>query len=189
MSVACIVIASQKRQGLLDAAILPSILPQWFNEVVVVGDYHSGDGYRHLPFAPVTGTTTDALFKRDVGLAATKSDFLCYLCDDHRLHPDFARDLQSILSGCKQRDVVVPARYCVADGVRVPLNMGAPDYVGGHAGIFPRDLLRQVPWSVAPWHPNWDVLHSRMLLQHGAHLHFQQDRLYIEDIEGGTPWR
>ena len=86
-------IASAKRRQLLDELVLPSVVAQSFDECVVVGDFHSGAGWRHLPFRPLTGSTIDALFKRDVGTVATSSDWLFYLCDDHRVHPDFSQDL------------------------------------------------------------------------------------------------
>lgn len=196
MSVACIIIASRKRETLLDQLILPSALAQYFDELVVVGDYHSGDGWRHLPFPPLTGSTIDAQFKRDVGTLATKSDWLVYLCDDHRLHPDFSKDLAAFMQEATPgpKDIIVPARFCVRNEEKIGLNMGYPGYmgrayVGGHAGVFHRDLIREVPWSIAPWNPNWDFFHTRICIERGANLHFLNDRLYIEDIEPESrPW-
>ena len=93
-----------------------------------------------------------------------------------------------------QKDVIVPARFCERKGEKIGLNMGWPGYlgrpyVGGHGGIFPRTLIQEVPWSVAPWAPEWDYVHSRMLLDHGANFHFQSASCYIEDIEPNSePW-
>ena len=196
MRIACIIIASRNRGKLLDELVLPSVVAHGFDEVVVVGDFHSGSGWRHLPFPPLTGTTVDAQLKRDVGTAATSSDVLLFLCDDHRLHPDFSQDLAVILTEqpLGPTDIIIPARFCVRESEKIGLNMGYPGYmgrmyVGGHAGIFPRTLLQQVPWSIAPFHPNWDFYHSRILVERGAVLRYQSDRLFIEDIEPGTePW-
>jgi hypothetical protein len=191
-TVACVVIASAKRLQLLDDLIMPSVTAQCFDEIVVVGDYHSGEGWRHLPFRPVFGNTIDALWKRDVGTVATSSDYIVYLCDDHRLHPDFSKDLAKVLSE-NPKNVFAPARFCIRNKKHIGLNMGFhadPDraYIGGHCGIFPRSAIQQVPWGISPLHANWDYLHSRALLGHGFILCFFHDACFIEDIEGGTPW-
>lgn len=183
VTVACVIIASEKRRALLEKQILPSVVIQPFNEVVVVGDYRSGLGYRHLPFPRLTGTTVDAQFKRDIGTVATTSEWIVYLCDDHRLDADFAKNLRQ--AGLNEKGIGVPTRYTVRD-TEIPLNMG-DGYCGGHAGVFHRGAIQQVPWSVTPWHPNWDYIHSRMLLERGYEL-VELPTCRIEDIEGGMPW-
>jgi hypothetical protein len=196
MSLACVIIATAKRRALLDELVLPSVIAQGFDETVVVGDYHSGDGWRHLPFRPLTGTTIDALFKRDVGAVATKSDWLFYLCDDHRVHPDFSKDLLQLMQETPfgPKDIIVPARFCTRGEEKIGLNMGWPGYLGraycgGHGGIFPRAMVQDVPWSLAPWDPQWDYHYSRMMLDRGYAMHFQSNSCYIEDVEPNSePW-
>jgi len=196
MTIACVVIASLKRRALLDELVMPSVVAQGFDEVVVVGDFHSGDGWRHLPFASLTGSTIDALFKRDVGTAATSSDWILYLCDDHRIHPDFSKDLLQLMreNTFGPKDVIVPARFCTRGEEKIGLNMGWPGYlgrayIGGHGGIFPRAAVQDVPWSLAPWSPQWDYLHSRILLERGYNFHYQSASCYIEDVDpNGEPW-
>lgn len=196
MTIACIVIASLKRRMLLDELIMPSILAQSFDEVMVVGDFHSGPGWRHLPFRPLTGSTIDALFKRDLGAMATSSDWLFYLCDDHRVHPDFSKDLATLMQGRTfgPKDVIVPARFCERNGEKIGLNMGWPGYLGqaycgGHGGIFPRAAVQDVPWSLAPWDPQWDFHYSRILLDRGYQFHYMSGDCFIEDIEPESePW-
>jgi hypothetical protein len=176
--------------------VLPSVVAQGFDEVVVVGDFHSGDGWRHLPFRPLTGSTIDALFKRDVGAVATTSKWLFYLCDDHRVHPDFSKDLCQLMQDVTfgPKDIIVPARFCTRGEEKIGLNMGWPGYlchayIGGHGGIFPRAAVQEVPWSVAPWHPNWDYYHSRILLDRDYQFHYQSASVYIEDVDPhGEPW-
>ena len=182
--IACIVIASAKRLQLWDELVLPSVLAQQFSEVVVVGDYHSGEGYRHIPFASVTGTTVDALFKRDVGTVATSCEQVFYLCDDHRI------SVCAMPRSESRNDIIVPGRFCERAHETVVLNMGAPDYCGGHGGIFPRAAIRAVPWSAAPWHPNWDYLHSRMLADRGFAFRFMDSAVLIQDVDSnGEPWK
>lgn len=196
MSLACIIIASQKRRALLDELVLPSVVAQRFDEVVVVGDFHSGPGWRHLPFRPLTGNTIEALFKRDVGTVATSSDWLLYLTDDHRLHPDFSHDLAEFMytTSLGPKDIIVPGRFCQRNGEQIGLNMGWPGYMGhaycgGHGGIFPRAAIQELPWSLAPWHPNWDYMHSRILMERGYQFHYQSGSCLLEDVEpNGEPW-
>jgi hypothetical protein len=194
ITVACVVIASLKRRQLLDDLIMPSVIEQGFDEVVVVGDFHSGEGWRHLPFRPVFGNTIDAQWKRDVGAVATRSSHIVYLCDDHRLHPDFSRDFAATAPQERTKTIVVPTRFTVRDGKHIGLNMGWPGYMGkpyagGHCGIFPRIAIESVPWGVAPLHPNWDFFHTQVLLEHGFTFTFMSDSCFIEDIEpGAEPW-
>jgi hypothetical protein len=191
--IACIVIASAKRKHLMYERVMPSVLNQGFDEVVVVGDFQSGDGYRHLPVQALTNSTRDAQVKRDVGTMATTSDFLVYLCDDHALAPDFLKQLpiarRAHSKGLQYWQIGVPSRFCKRDGETVPLNMGLPDYCGGHAGVFSRKAIQELPWSVAPFHPNWDVLHSRMLTSRGYEL-IELPDCFVEDLEPeAQPWR
>src|SRR3989449_274952 len=139
-SVACIVIASAKRSQLLDEQVLPSVLAANFAEVVVVGDYVAGRGYRYLPVPPLTRTTTDALVKRDVGTLATTAPWLFYLSDDHAVRHVHTPPEHWL-------DIGVPLRFCALNGNRIPLNMGLDKrdqngpYCAGHAGLFHRYLI------------------------------------------------
>ena len=195
LTVACIVIASKKRRALLDELVMPSVVAQGFDETVVIGDFHSGDGWRHLPFPPLLGTTVDAQMKRDIATMATNSDWLVYLCDDHRLDHYFSRDLLELMQrGLGPTDIVVPSRFCIREGKQIGLNMGWPGYLGqaycgGHAGVFPRAAIQDVPWMLAPWHPQWDFFHSRILLERGYTFHYQTGTVMIEDVEpNAEPW-
>lgn len=171
---AVVLITAGKRTKLVDDLILPSVLGQGFREVVVVGTHHEGAGYRYLPVPSVTGTTVDALIKRDVGAVATVSDTLLYLSDDHLLLDGWAAEWERWHD--QPWDVLVPARYAVRDGALVPINNGchpkdpnAP-YCAGHAGLFRRRVLQARPWMAAPHDLFWDLGHSRQLLRSGFTL-------------------
>lgn len=173
-NLACILVTRGTRAALVDSHILPSILGQGFGEVVVVGTHHEGDGYRYLNVPSVTGTTVDALIKRDVGAVATAADALLYLSDDHLLLDGWAAEWERWHD--QPWDVLVPARYAVRDGALVPINNGthpkdphAP-YCAGHAGLFRRRVLRTRPWMAAPHDLFWDLGHSRQLLRSGYAL-------------------
>jgi hypothetical protein len=186
-TIACIVISGGSRITLLDELVIPSITGQGFDEVVVVGPYHSGKGYRHLPVPDITKTTNDALIKRDVGTAATTSEVLVYLSDDHRLDPFFGIALREKLPD--KRTIGVPTRFTNRGPKMIHLNMGIQDgYCGGHGMVIHRTAVQEVPWTVCPFHRNWDVLHTRMLTARGYEL-VQLDDCLIEDVEkGARPW-
>lgn len=190
MSVACAIISTERRWVLVNDLILPSVLGQGFDEVVVVGDGESGDGYRHLMVPAVTNTTIDALMKRDTATAATDSDVLVYLCDDHRLHPMFLVTLQSKYLHDETWDALAPQRFCLRDGQLCYLNMGQGEqYVGGHAVVCRRNLIREVPWMTAPHIAFWDKAQSYRWRGHGATIRYADNDLLIEDVErGATPW-
>ena len=191
-SIACALIVSQKRAELARDQIMPTLLNQGFDEVVAVGDFWSGEGYRHLSIPPITRTTVDALIKRETALSATKSEVIVYVCDDHRLSANFALVLRENYLSDRRWGYLIPNRFCIRDGKFLSLNMGASeDYCGGHAGIFRRDALRKVPWMVAPLDPPylWDKWHSHMLNAQGVTFREASGDLLVEDIEPlGRPW-
>lgn len=190
MSLAVVVIASEKRKDLL-SIILDSIFPQQPEELVVVGDFAATavGNWRYFKVEPITRTTIDALVKRDVGWAATESDAVLFLSDDHRVPPDFLAVYRDRYEDCEW-DMLCPSRYTKRGDVAIPLNMGRDQgYIGGHAGIYRRRCAQLLPWSAGPHHLNWDVLHTRALVAKGASLQYADPDLAVEDIEpGATPW-
>lgn len=190
-SLAVVVIASEKRKDTTFPLVMKSILDQEPDEIVSVGDFEfPGEFWRHLVCAPLTRTTVDALVKRDVGIVATESENILFLCDDHALTPDFVQVFKKKYEPDQTWDFLAPSRFTVRNGVSIPLNMGkAQHYVGGHGGIYRREVCAMLPWSCAPHHPNWDVLHSQELVNRGCALAYADVDLSIEDIEpGATPW-
>lgn len=215
MSLAAVLIVSQKRARLVQEKILPVVLKNGFDEVVVVGDFWDGDGYRYLPVAPLTRSTTDALVKRDVGTLATRSDYLLYLCDDHVPDSGFVDRFQGYTGDRNGWDVLVPARFCHVQNLKVPLNTGGnpmlpslenPEdavfaasrawhtpptsgYCAGHAGVFRRDLIQRCPWTAMPHDRLWDVFASQIQQQMGAKFVWAPD-LAVFDLEvEAMPWR
>ena len=196
MSVACIIIAGGKRTRLIDEKILPSVLPQGFDEVLVVGEHHAdGTAYRYLHVPDLTRTTNDALVKRDVGTVATDARILVYLSDDHGLAPDFLDTLRAVAETSRW-DVMIPSRWCrhPASGAPIRLNMGAEAsvpvlYCGGHGGIFRRWVIQSCPWTAMPHDRLWDLMASQIQRALGAQfVHVPQ--VAIEDLTPETePWK
>lgn len=183
----CVIVMSAKRAIQLGEQVLTSVLRQrCFGEVFVVGDYWPGEGYRYLPVPPLTGTTVDALVKRDCATVASRADAILYLCDDHALLGEWALEWPAYAQA--NWGVLVPARYTDLDGTLVEINNGMDPrdpngpHCGGHAGIYRREVLRRYPWSSAPHHPNWDLLHSRHVAAGGWTLATAPD-LRVCDID------
>lgn len=185
---ACIIISDGRRRSLVETKVLPSVLPQGFDEVIVVGDHCAGERYRYLHVPPLTNTTTDALVKRDVGTLAANCDYLTYLCDDHALHWDFATQVRAFCGATW--DVLVPSRWVEhPSSGRIQIPMGeAEGYCGGHGGVFRRWVIEARPWTTMPHHRLWDVLSSQEQLKIGARFVYVPS-VAIEDLEPeNRPW-
>lgn len=192
-SLAVVVIASEKRKDTTFPQVIQSVLEQdtLIDEIVTVGDFEfPTTHWHHLHCGKLTGTTIDALVKRDAGVVATESENILFLSDDHRLAPKFVETFRARYGPDHTWDLLAPARFTKRNGVSIPLNMGqVQGYIGGHGGIYRRAICRMLPWSCAPHHPNWDVLHSHELVNRGCWLAYADPDLAIEDIEpGAQPW-
>jgi hypothetical protein len=187
MSLAIVVIASEKRMNSTFPMVMQSVLDENPDEVVCVADFHNAGPWRHIMVPAFTKTTLDALIKRDVGFVATQSDTVMYLSDDHALHPGF---VQAFRDHDQEWDILVPLRYTLKDGAAVKLNMGAATkYCAGHGGLFKRICGHILPWTACIPHPNWDVIHSHHLIANGLTIKYAHD-LAILDVEpGAQPWR
>lgn len=193
-TIAAVIVAGPNRHDLITEKVLPSVMGHPFTEILVVGDYREGSGYRYLHVPAVLGTTVDGLIKRDTAAVATSAEVLVYLCDDHRLSPTFWDDLQGYLP--EAWDLLAPSRYTMRENTVIPLNMGQREgYIGGHGIVARRSALRLLPW-MAGLHQGdaarvWDVTHTHEARRRGVRVAYAPDGvLGIEDIEpGATPWR
>ena len=198
MTYACVVVASEARKGLVTSHVVPSVLDQGFDQVIVATDYHSADTTLYV--STRTHSTLDALDRRQAAFELTTTDYVVYVSDDHILADGFLADLR-LAAGY---DILVPWRYTVRDGQVIPLNMGQggkPDrdrnYCAGHAGIYTREILDRHPWtqdSLA--HPYWDVEHSWLVLDAGGTICYcsPESRIRVQDVEhvlnpASEPWK
>lgn len=190
MSLAVVVIASEKRRETTFRSVLESVLRQAPDEIVVVADFPcEAKGVRSLVVPAMLRNTIDALVKRDVGYMATTADHICYLCDDHELAPDFVRCYMERYANRPDWDLLVPSRYTVREGARIWLNVGRDlGYAGGHCSIESRVLGYALPWAATLHDRLWDLIRSHQLVQLGARLMYADTDLSVVDIEGGTPW-
>jgi len=187
-----VIVASKHREQLLTESVIPSVLAQKFSEVVVVGDYREGDGYRYLHVPPMLKNTVDALVKRDVGTAATTSPVVLYLCDDHAIVGDFRLTVDRWFEQ-DETDVLVPSRF--ADHPRhgrIRINNGERDmYCGGHGGVFKREVIQSRPWSAQPHHRLWDLYASEAQLADGWRFATMRSQSVgiLDLIPEGNPWQ
>jgi hypothetical protein len=189
-SLAVVIIAGPSRVDSCLPEVVRSAQEQEPDELVVIGDRLRTFGdLRVLNVEPLTRTTIDALVKRDVGFVATTSRNICYLADDHRLGPNFVKNFRERYAD-KEWDLLAPQRFTVRGQQIFNLNVGKDlNYIGGHCGIYRREILRKVPWSASRHHPNWDVWHSHDLVKAGGKLVYADIDLSVEDVEpNASPW-
>jgi hypothetical protein len=186
MSLAVVVIASEKRMNTTFPLVMQSVLSEQPDEIVCVADFYNPGPWKHIQIPVYTRTTLDALIKRDVGFVATQSDSVMYLSDDHVLTPGF---VQAFRDHEQEWDILVPTRWCMKYEEKIGLNMGqATNYCAGHGGIYRRRCGHTLPWTATIPHPNWDVIHSHHLIANGCVMKYT-DKLFIQDIEpGAQPW-
>jgi hypothetical protein len=186
-SIACVIVATEARKAALWERIVPGVLSEGFDEVVIVGDWADTvrAPARYIRVDPVHRDTRDALLKRDIGTLVTTADSILYLCDDHALASHFGNALRQVLD--EPWDILVPNRYTMYLEKRCPLNNGEREgYCGGHSGVFRRWVVTQRPWLAYAYHDNWrcwDVYASVAQQLDGARFCWSpRDDLAVEDL-------
>jgi len=206
-SVACVVVATEKRKALVNGHIVPSIRDQDFDEVIVTADYRDRNVNLYIP--SVYHNTLDALLRKQAALEATTAPIVVYVVDDHYLDDRFLQGLLGRLEG--DWDILAPWRYTIRDGHLISLNMGKDglpdggrDYVAGHAGIYRRSILEEYSWKdiltqalasddgSALFYDTWG---THKMLDAGAVLQYcgYGDDIAVIDIDwyldpGSKPW-
>ena len=169
--------------------ILPAYCAEsTLDEVIVVGDWHEGEGYKYIP-CPVSDhkSGVDSIPQRQVGFEAATGDILIFQHDDHFL------DLGSLnnVMPSMPADVLAPARYTRLrniDGER--LNDGSEaGYVNGHCAIYKREVIETCPWNKLPEVFPLDIEHTKQILAAGFTIKWTDD-IQVWDVEcGAEPWK
>lgn len=156
------------REYLLKCFTLPALIADpLVDEIIVVGEFEDGQGYRYV-FVPNVhhDNVHDALAQRQAGFEASTGDLVLYLADDH------VTDRYTIANALKYLaygDVVSLARATRMRRVEgEPLNSGGGRYVNGHGALYRRDVLERVPWALAPRVFSYDVAHTAQLVAMGV---------------------
>lgn len=210
--IACVVPATAKRQQLIEEHVIPSIAAEGLYPTIIgdlgpawAADYGWKDArsgiYRHWP--PMTGTTLDALLKRDIGTwlaneLVGRHWATVFLADDHALLPGFGARLKQRVAEKPQYGspdqawhVLIPSRYAdhpEQGRIEIP-NGQAEGYCAGHCGVWRDWVTWDRPFSTYPRHPNWDLLGSIEEQQRG--IKFVHDpELKVLDLEPEhEPWK
>lgn len=193
-TLACIVVASAARRAAVWERVVPSVLSEGFDEVVVVGDWAepiAHDRLRYIQAPAITHSTRDALLKRDIGTLATTASTLVYLCDDHALGSHFGAELRTTLD--ESWDVLVPNRFTERVNILMRLNNGERHgYCGGHAGVFRRWVPERTPWLSYVADPQWriwDVKSSlyQQFVDHARFVWSPRAMIAVEDLNPYDP--
>lgn len=179
-----------RRAWLLRNVILPCYTA-WakdlFTEIVVVGEFESGEGYRYLPFDSVYHDCADALLKRQAGFDSLTQEveWVLFQHDDHLYDPTNPYpDSRTAV------DVLSPSRWTRGRGTLELLNNGAQSgYLNGHACLMrPSVFRRGFKWSDIPPVFTWDIGATKRL-EHLGIPWGQAPQLRVLDMEeGAQPW-
>ena len=150
-----------------------------YGEVIVVGEWEPGEGYKYIPVKSEYYSCVDALAQRHVGAEYARGEWICFQHDDHII--DY---LPYIQSGA---DVVVPERWTrLRRGVGERLNNGEDDgYISGHCAFYRREVLLAAPWRDVPKVHTWDEAHTQQILAAGFHIEWV-DNFRVWDCERGA---
>ena len=152
-------------------------------EVIVVGEWEPGDGYRYIPSKSVHHSCVDALVQRQIGFEYSRGDWVCFQHDDHILDwlPYFS----------SRSDVVVPSRWTrLRRGVGERLNNGEDDgYISGHCAFYRREVLQACPWHEVPEVFTWDKEHTKRIVENEFEIEWLDEPRIWDCEAGSTPWR
>lgn len=186
------------RKELVRTEILPTVLADDFDEVIVCGVFEPGEGYEYIELQPRYRDRRDALWQREIGFRRSTGEVLVFCHDDHRPSADFARTLREIPDG--DWDILVPKRVHGRTGEE--LNNGhskfsaldgrsenyiEEGYMGGHCLVMRRWVPATIRWNCLDTE-FWDLPMSDLWREAGAEIRWT-DRLAHIDLEAGRSER
>lgn len=158
--------------------IIPSYLADpHISELIVVGEFEAGDGYRYIWMPSIHKSCVDALSQRQAGFDAASGDWLVFQHDDHTLAPGWQNGLDV------RADVLNPTRWRA--GAR--LNNGEADfnpapYISGHCAVYKRRVLETCPWGSVPPQHTWDQAHTAQIRTADFSISWT-DAMRVRDVE------
>ena len=176
------------RAYLLRCHLIPQALANPdITEVIIVGEFESGAGYRYVEVPSVEKNSIhDSLRKRQAGCDTATGRWIIVQNDDHLLDPTFTRSFYKHAYA----DVVSPARWTRLRGAPEHLNDGSGQkYINGHTAVYNREVLLRCPWSALPKIFSYDVVHSQMIREAGFDILWPDDVITWDCELGATPWK
>jgi len=154
-----------------------------WDEIIVAGQFESGDGYKYVEVEPVFRNRSDGLIQRELGARHATSDVLVFCHDDHR--PDDTFELQ--LRGYDKVadwDLLIPKRIHNLTGDLLEngnheQNPKRESYMGAHCLVMKRWLWAQVPWTSVET-TFWDHSMTRLWKEAGAKLVYADDLIHYD---------
>ena len=148
------------------------------HELVIVGQYHRGDGYRYLPVPMQGPASVVARMRRDVATLATTSTHLLFL-EGRTVAPGWGVPIKRWLNR-PGWDILLPARVEFA---------GFTDPWDGVAegAIYTREILARVPFGLAYPGPRWSHWHTEACRVAGARFQIGADLWLEQIVTGVTP--
>lgn len=166
------------RYSLLHDTILPAVLREQFDEVIIAGTFEDGPGYTYVPVQPRFRDRRDALWQRERGARHATGDFLVFCHDDHLPAAGFLATFRRNWQHEPDWDLLVPERrHGKLDTV---LDNGSErGYMGAHCLLMRRWVWARCPWTTidSVW---WDVGMTRVWQAAGAKLRWSTDLLHYD---------
>lgn len=176
------------RVFLLRNIIIPQAVASYiYDEVIVVGEWEPGPGYRYIEVPSEQFDCTDALQQRHVGATEAKGDWIIHQHDDHMFGGVVFAPRVIEKTGA---NILSPARFTrMRSAEPEKLNAGEGKYVLGHGAIYLRSVLEAAPWANVPKVFTWDVEHTKQLKAAGGVIAWTP-LVYTLDVEyGAKPWQ
>lgn len=156
------------------------------DEVIVVGEFVEGPGYKYIHSPSTHFSCIDALAQRQAGFEAASGDVLVFTHDDHFLDYTFGARLRAMLPWPEGVEIVLPQRRRRTFSGHNILNSGRDEgYLGGHVVIMTRQACETVPWRDVDAVHEWDRAMTNLCVRRSVGARWTDD-LWAWDVEIGA---
>ena len=157
-----------------------------FDEIIVVGEFVEGPGYKYVHSPSTHFSCIDALEQRQRGFEASTGDILIFTHDDHFLDYTFGARLKAMLPFPEGVEIVLPQRRRRTFEDYQILNNGRDNgYLGGHVVLGTRRAFEIVPWGDVEKVHEWDRAMTHLVATRGVEARWTED-LWAWDVELGA---
>ena len=158
-----------------------------WDEIIIAGNFESGNKYKYVEVQPVFRNRADALVQRELGARYSTGDVLVFCHDDHRPDEEF---FQILNDWCEDDfgnfgawDLLIPKRIHHATDEELENGNHEHDdresYMGAHCLVMKRWLWAEVPWT-STGTEYWDHSMTRLWKQAGAKMIYADDLVHYD---------